>query len=237
MAIPLAGVVANAAGDTYSVMWNLLLDVWDSPYAADIAWVAALAADEYGWPAADVFDYGLSYISEYPPHALEDLAPGSSYLDSLPAAVANSAALRVAMYPGQNGGPLALDPGITQAQADAYGGYLYAGGVILETSALYLVDHIDYNSPEYLQGIVGLTSAYDLADLLENMPIIWCDAVGGGAYSCSNNDGFIPTSNQYWSESGVTNDALAGPPHTKEPAHPAVIDWISSRLCTLTLGC
>lgn len=242
--VPITGMVEDLIGigeivifDAFYIFDYLTYAVFTSYVGEAYAQAVVAFVDSWAFYFVDALvNSAMSYLATYPPDILIESAPNSSYLVSLPAAGSNSFALRVSMWPGQLGGPLALLPDIDQEQADEIGQDIYYWGEQIGYYAAGAEGYLDVEDDGFWFAYNAIQAAYEISFLMTNMWVIWCDAVNGGAYSCASNDGFIPVASQ--SATGfVIQNLNNGPAHTKETSNSSVIGYVGQRLCLISGEC
>ena len=143
------------------------------------------------------------------------------------------------MYPGHQGGPLAL-AGWSQEDADDEGEFLAYWGNQIQWTAYDAQFYIDWGHEHADEVYDALEATARLGSDLINFPWYWCGAVTSGSVygSCSfGSDGLIPTIRQTFT--GVTDNSILnnGPPHTKELVNGTIISYVGARLCDISPSC
>lgn len=183
-------------------------------YAQAAAVTAAVAAEI-------AYVHGLSVLEGFGPY-LADNAPGSTFIQQLPASGPQRYSLSVTDASGAAPWSLALSP--SAAQNAMY--MAYAAAFTLYWSADALYQYLDWSVPDAMWAYMYIGSATSLANLLLYLPEHWCVLVGGGV--CLPSDGFVPSGNQAFP--GGTNEAFSGPAHTRQTADGEVLNRMSVRL-------
>lgn len=211
-----------------------------------IEFVDAVIGSESHWSyvallsffATGVVNFALEYIfdSLHGKSVLEDMAPGSQFLNSLNdqtnlSREASMVRVGIVVSADDNfyGGPFRLT-----SPAGTAGGQMQATvqmGYEIGAQALDNMLTIDWSSWNAWLEVGAAYSALDISSTLASMPEQWCYWIGAyDGSTCAPSDAIVPAASQVYP--GAFMEQISGPSHTEETHDAFVYNVIRSSLVT-----